>query len=247
MDISSWFFNKWLSVLFKACYVLGPMLLIFWIFKPKWLGKFRIHQPRVVSPDYLREFPATIFGLSVYLLPLLAVIYLKKEFGYSKMYLEISEYGMPYFVFSIFLFAVIGDTYFYWLHRGMHKFKTLKMFHHFHHKSYNVTPLTSYSFHAGEAILNMLSYAFVILVIPFHPLALAIFGTIGMMYTSYIHLGFDIPRSWREKFPPLKIFYSSTQHSIHHQYYDHNFAVYFSFWDKVMKTEKLSHDDLKSS
>lgn len=223
----------------KGLYVLGPMFFIFWIIKPKWLSKFRIEQPRDKKPILLKEFLYSIIGLSVYLIPLYLLMVLQVKFGYTKMYMDPNQYGKFYFYFSFLLFAVIVDTWFYWIHRAMHTVPLLMKFHKTHHNSYNINPLTSYSFHLGEALLNMLSYAFFVLVIPFHPAVLLFFGTMGILYNGYIHLGYDIPEKWRNYFPPLKIMYSARQHAIHHHEYAHNYAVYFRFWDKIMGTERI--------
>jgi Delta7-sterol 5-desaturase len=239
MEYFDWLGTRWLQIILKATYTLTPMLIVFWVWKPDWLAKYRIRQPREEKPRYLTELPATILGLSVYLIPLFTLMILKTKYGYTRMYLDVSEYGFAYFVFSFILFALITDTWFFWIHLGMHRISWLKPIHQWHHRSYNITPLTSYSFHLGEALLNMASYAFFVLVIPFHPSVLAFFGFFGIIYNGYVHLGYDIPQAWREKLPFLKWFYSSRQHSIHHHEYNHNFAVYFTFWDRLMKTEKL--------
>lgn len=241
MENLEWIFSRLLLVLWKGFYVLGPMLLVFWVIKPKFLERFRIYQPRKVAPMFLKELPLAIMGISVYVIPLFFLMYLKVNYGYSAMYLNMDDYSLTYYAFSFFLYFFLIDTWFYWIHRGMHRVSWLKRFHHTHHNSYNINPLTSYSFHIVEALLIMLPYGFYILVVPFHPSVLLVGGFFGILYNGYIHLGYDIPMKWRDRFPPLKLFYSSTQHSIHHHEYDHNFATYFTFWDKIMKTERVEH------
>jgi sterol desaturase/sphingolipid hydroxylase (fatty acid hydroxylase superfamily) len=238
MEELNWLMNRWLLIMFRGACMLAPLFVIFWIWKPAFLQRFRIHQPAQKPTRIPQEIAATIMGLSVYLIPLYGAYVLKRDFGYSKIYLDIAEYGYIYLVFSFVLFAVIVDTWFYWAHRAMHHYPLLARFHHWHHKSYNITPFTSYSFHIGEAIIDMLSYALVLFLIPLHPVVLSFFGLFGIFYNGYIHVGYDFPASWRTGFSPLRYLYSSTQHSIHHQEYKHNYAVYFTFWDRLMKTEK---------
>lgn len=233
--------QRWLQVMLRAGMVLGPMCFLFWILRPKHLAKYRIHQPREIAPKVKEEFPFFILGLSVYLIPSAIGILVSKYFGYSMMYTDIAEFGWPYFFLTIFIFAFTIDTWFYWTHRLMHSHPYFKSIHRLHHRSYNVTPISSYSFHFTEGLLNMAPYGALIFLIPWHPLALTSFGFFGIFYVGYIHLGYDVPAHIRRKSPLFKIFYSSTQHSIHHHLNDHNFAVYFSFWDRVMKTEKIEH------
>ena len=224
-------------ILLRASFILGPMFLLFWILKPGFLEKFRIHQPRQVKPRYLTDLLLTIMGLLVYLIPIYCMAFLSEKFGYSRFYLNIEDYGYGYFALTILFFMVVTDTWFYWTHRLMHSWGYLKKSHAEHHKSYNVTPLTSYSFHLVEALINMFPFFVATLTIPIHPQALFIFSIFGIIYVAYIHLGYDFAYEWRAKNPVLKWFYSSTHHSIHHQRYDGNFGVYFTFWDKVMGTE----------
>lgn len=238
MEDVSWLLSRWSLIMLRAFGVFLPFLLVFWVWKPAFLQGFRIQQPRVVAPRFLADCLATVFGLSVYLIPLYGLFVLKRDFGYTKMYTDISEYGVAYFLFSFLLFAVINDTWFYWAHRAMHTFAPFKTIHEWHHRSYNITPLSSYSFHPGEAILDMIPYALVVFFIPFHPAVLSSFGLFGIFNNSYIHLGYDIPLTWREKFPPLKLFYTARHHALHHHQYNYNFAVNFMFWDRVMGTER---------
>lgn len=231
--------TRWISTMIRAALILGPMALVFWIWRPRWIEGFRIPQPREVRPIVMREIPRTIWGLSVYMLPLMTLIWLKQTLGYSPMYLDMDEYGLPYFIATILIFMVFTDTWFYWAHRLMHSQKILRKCHSVHHQSYNPNPATAYSFDLVESLINMTPYFILVLTIPWHPLALLIFGTFGIFFVGYIHLGYDFGFEWRQRHPVLKWIYSSTHHSIHHQRYEGNYAVYFTFWDKWMKTEIL--------
>ncbi|MFN9998394.1 MAG: 2Fe-2S iron-sulfur cluster-binding protein, partial [bacterium] len=51
------------------------------------------------------------------------------------------------------------------------------------------------------------------------------------------HLGYEIyPKGW-VKFPILKFKTASTHHNMHHQLFNGNYALYFTWWDKWMGTE----------
>lgn len=226
-------------ILLRATLILGPMFLVFWILKPNFLRKFRIHQPKETKPRYLTDLLLTVLGLLVYLIPIFCLGVAREKFGFSKFYLNIEEYGYGYFALTLFYFMFVTDTWFYWTHRLMHSWKFLKAAHGEHHKSYNVTPLTSYSFHIVEALINMLPFFVVTFTIPIHPQALFVFSMFGIVYLGYIHLGYDFAFHWRTQNPVFKWLYTSTHHSIHHQRYDGNYGVYFTFWDKLMGTELM--------
>ncbi len=228
---------RWLSIMQRALLILGPLFLIFWIIKPRWTFRFRIPQLNETQPLYKQEVLGSLIGLSVYLIPIAILMILKQQYGYTKMYTDINEMGWPYFFFSIFFFIFFNDSAFYWTHRWMHTNPTLKKYHSYHHKMVNTTPFAAYSFHLGEALLNMLPYFFIALFIPWHPVAFLVYTIFGMTYNGYVHLGYDFAYKLRMSTPILKWFYTSTHHSIHHQTYQGNYAVYFTFWDRLMKTE----------
>lgn len=236
-NLLSFIIDRGAVILLRAAIVLVPLFVVFWIWKPVALQKFRIPQPKKVEPRHLTDFLLTLMGLLVYLIPIFTLGFLQKKYGYSVFYSDISKYGYAYFVFTIFYCMFVVDTWFYWSHRLMHKVKFLKKAHSVHHKSYNVTPLTSYSFGFVESILNMSSFFIITLTIPMHPLALLIFSMLGIATLGYIHLGYDFFYDYRSRHPILKWHYTSTHHSLHHQFYDGNYGVYFTFWDKIMKTE----------
>ena len=237
MDYIMAFWNSWTTLLIRALLVIGPLFLVFWVIKPAWVKKLRIHQPRHKDVITLKEMPRFIFGLSVYLIPGVALVFSKKTFGYSPMYTDISQYGWVYFAASFLIFAIIIDTWAFWSHYLMHRISAFKKIHQIHHQSYNVTPISAYSLHYIEAVLNVIPYAIIIFLIPWHPTALLIFGIFGMFYNSYLHLGYDLPANWKNKIPGASLLLTSSHHSIHHQQFRGNYAAYFVFWDRLMKTE----------
>lgn len=157
------------------------------------------------------------------------------------MYTDISEHGVAYLFFTFALLIVSVDSWFYWAHRLMHWHPFFSRAHAVHHESYNINPLSAYSVDIVHGILNVVPYAMVLLFVPWHPYPVLAFGIFSIFYNAYIHLGYDIPQSAIQKIWPLRIIYTSSHHAAHHHDYDHNFSAYFTFWDKVMKTEKLTY------
>lgn len=239
MTLSNLLLDRWLAHMIRAALILLPMAAIFWVIGPRWLRKFRIHQPREAVTLTREELPRTILALSLYMVPFVILVLVKSTTGYSPMYTDIRQHGWGYIALTVVIFAVTVDTWFYWAHRWMHKYAYLKKVHNVHHRSYNPTPATSYSFHIVESFINMAPYAVLFLLLPWHPVAIQIFAIFGTFYVGYVHLGYDFAFEWRSKNPILKWMYTSTHHSIHHQKYDGNFGVYFTFWDKLMGTEIL--------
>ncbi len=231
--------QRYAQTLTRAVTVLGPLFFIFWIWKPGFLHKYRL--PLIIPKKniFFQEFLYSFIGLGVYLIPFVTLIYLKKEFGYSQMYTDIAEYGYGYIALTVFIFIVFTDTYSYWTHRLQHRIKALKSTHIVHHKSINISPLTSYSFSFIDAVINMSALFILLLTIPWHPLSYLIYGVFGIFHSGYLHLGYDLPIDWQRKIPILKWHYTSTHHFLHHQKFECNYGQYFVFWDRLMKTEDV--------
>jgi sterol desaturase/sphingolipid hydroxylase (fatty acid hydroxylase superfamily) len=69
------------------------------------------------------------------------------------------------------------------------------------------------------------------------------FVAIGMNVLG--HLGFEFYPAWFASHPVFKWLNTSTHHNHHHKISRGNYALYFTFWDKVMGTE-LMHDKVST-
>lgn len=61
--------------------------------------------------------------------------------------------GWPWIAVTFIGLIVFNDTWFYWWHRLLHHPKIFKRVHAVHHRSVDVNPFSSYSFHALEGFL----------------------------------------------------------------------------------------------
>jgi len=119
----------------------------------------------------------------------------------------------------------------------MHLPRFYKIFHKVHHESTDPSPLTAFAFHPTEAVVEY----FVGFVLPFLlPLNFGVLITwqiFSMLNNVLGHLGYEVyPKGW-VKFPLLKFKTASTHHNMHHQLFNGNYALYFTWWDKWMGTE----------
>lgn len=230
---------RWILSLAIAGFILGSLFLVFWIIKPKWSKALRIQQPGNIEPIFGTELKRSILGLTLYMIPSTILYFTSQYYGYSPMYTDINEHGVFYIFFTFMTLVVLVDTWFYWAHRLMHWHPFFIKAHDIHHQSYNLNPLSAYSVDIVHGILNVVPYACVLLFMPWHPIAIVAFGLFSLFYNGYIHLGYDLPPAWFQKYFPFRLIYTASHHAIHHHDYDHNFSAYFTFWDKLMKTEKL--------
>lgn len=156
--------------------------------------------------------------------------------GLTRVYEETSRYPLWYLIISPVLLLVLYETYYYWLHRWMHSPKVFRIVHRIHHESMRPTVFTSFAFHPLEAFLQLVFFPIIILLIPFHYITLFTVFTIMSVSAVVNHSGVEI---FRNRFL-LKHVISATHHDVHHRHFNHNFGLYFTWWDKWMKTEKTN-------
>ena len=164
------------------------------------------------------------------------------QHGYTRMYRDFNQHSAWYFAGSIIMAMLIHDTYFYWTHRLMHWKKIFPYVHRIHHLSHNPTPLAAYSFHPIEAIIEAGAVPFIALVIPIHPVALAIFGLYSIFMNIMGHLGYELFPAKFARSHWIKWHNSSTHHNMHHHYGKGNYGLYFNVWDRLMKTNHTKYE-----
>lgn len=154
-----------------------------------------------------------------------------------KIYSDVETYGWAYLFFSVVLWTIGLDTYFYWTHRFMHHPKFYRFFHIEHHRSHNPTPFTAYSFAPSEAVLVYLFVPIFFTIVPMHDIAFISAMLVQIIRNAIAHCGYEIfPRGWVHH-PVLGLFSTVTHHDLHHEKGDGNYAFYFTFWDRLMGTE----------
>ena len=142
---------------------------------------------------------------------------------------------------SFLLMVCIHDTYFYFMHRWMHEIKFLRQFHHVHHRSLNPSPYASQSFHWVEALLEIVWIVPFVFLVPVPRLVLIVFSFFTICYNIYGHLGFELATDVRRRPFIFRYLNTSTHHNLHHKnYMNGNYGLYFLFWDRLLKTEKLT-------
>lgn len=180
----------------------------------------------------LSSYSAIIFSITGMVLLVLW------QLGFTQIYANIHDYPLWYIPISIAIYLIIHDFYYYWLHKWMHVSLILRKYHMSHHQSVNTTAFTSFSFHPVESFLQAVIVPIILMIVPMSIVAVMI--TLFLMTLSAIinHAGVEVyPLSKKFKFFQKHII-GATHHDIHHRNLKKNFGLYFTFWDRMMKTEK---------
>ncbi len=222
-------------VVFRYFLMAGLFWMVFYKWRPKSLQQRQIYKtlPNSTIQKFEMKWSLLTSVLFAFSGSFLGLMWQK---GWTKIYLNISQYGWIYFFVSLFLISVVHEVYFYWTHRWLHRPSIYKRFHAVHHKSLTPSPWASFSFHPIEGLINALALPLIVLFIPVHPIALLIYLTLMTLSAVTNHMGFEIlPASARQSIG--KYFISGVHHTMHHKYYKYHFGLFYTFCDQIFKTE----------
>jgi ferredoxin-NADP reductase/sterol desaturase/sphingolipid hydroxylase (fatty acid hydroxylase superfamily) len=214
-----------------------PFFFIFWIVGKKYFKKIRIQETERANLHHFKHdlgFSASTF--LVFAIMDVCLLYLESK-GYTQLYFDINDYGYLWLGVSFFIVLFIDDMFFYWSHRAMHLPRFYKFFHKVHHESTDPSPLTAFAFHPSEAIIEQLMHVVLPFLLPLNFGVMLAWQIFSMLNNVLAHLGYEIyPKGW-VKLPLLQFKTASTHHNMHHQLFNGNYALYFTWWDKWMGTE----------
>lgn len=223
-------------VMLRYFMIAGGFYLFFYIWRPEWFHQRKINQKPHPKGQFWYEFKySTVTSIIFALLGALTVIAWQK--GYTSIYLDVEEFGLLWLILSLPLAMLIHETYYYWLHRWMHNPAIYKSIHKVHHNSLITSPWTAFSFHPIEGLLEGLILPIIVFVIPMHPYVIVTHLTLMTLTSAINHLDVEIYPKGTLKNAFGRLWIGASHHSLHHQKFNCNYGLYFTFWDKWMKTE----------
>lgn len=157
--------------------------------------------------------------------------------GYTAVYQNTNDYPLWYLFASVFIVLFVQDTYYYWIHRWMHLPSVYKYFHLVHHKSVHTSVFTAFSFHPLETILQAIVIPIIAIIIPLHLYAIIAIISLMTISATVNHAGVEIYPSGKFGVWFKKWIIGATHHDAHHKKFNYNYGLYFTFWDRLMKTE----------
>lgn len=195
-------------------------------------------QPGQVRREVLHSLRSiAIFGLVT------GVVVYAAYSGWTRLYLRVDRFGWGWFVLSIGLMIALHDAYFYWTHRLMHRPRLYRLFHHdTHHRSTCPTPWAAYAFSPAEALVQAGIGPLIVVTMPVHPAAFALFMGWQIAFNVFGHCGFEIFPNWFIRSRAGLLLNSVTHHALHHEKYQANFGLYFNVWDRLMGTNHADYE-----
>jgi Delta7-sterol 5-desaturase len=170
-------------------------------------------------------FSGTIIGFSTTWLT--RHEYITFNSGPASWWVICLEYAAYFFLF---------DTWFYWLHRWMHREPMYKWVHKLHHLSTSTNLLTTTSVNPLESFINGGFVPLFLTLISVHPEAMALIGPTNIIMGLYVHSGYELFPRWWNKSWATKWFITATFHDQHHKFFTVNFGGYTTIWDRICGT-----------
>lgn len=235
-----WFFLLtlvfWIIIIARYFLVAGIFYFVFYVWFPEKFKKRKISNKGYKKSQLQKEIRYSIINSFIFALAGVACVIAWQK-GFTKVYLYAFEFGWWYLPVSLVIYMLLQETYYYWLHRWMHYPKIFKIVHKVHHDSNIASPFTAFSFHPYEGILQAIFLPILLLLIPVNIVVLIVLLTI-MTFSSVInHLDIDIfPENPNNLL--TKHIIGAAHHAKHHRYFKYNFGLYFTFWDRLINTEK---------
>jgi len=229
-------FTLFLIIFIRFLIVSGAYHYTFFIlFRKKFDKRILDHTPLKKKQLFKELYWSAISGL---IFAFFAIsIYLLWSLGFTAIYLDINAYPLWYIPIGVFVTLFIQDTYYYWIHRWMHKPSVYRYIHKIHHKSVHTSVFTAFSFHPLETVLQAIILPFIVLFLPLHFYAFLFTLLIMTISATINHAGVEIYPSGKYGKWFGKWVIGATHHDKHHRKFNYNFGLYFTFWDKLMGTE----------
>ncbi|NVJ89414.1 MAG: sterol desaturase family protein [Flavobacteriaceae bacterium] len=200
-------------------------------FSSRFLHKKKLQAKQYKKEIYWSAISGCIFGAVA------VVFYYLYVNDYTLIYNSFSNNSWWYIPISIVLFLFLQDTYYYWAHRWMHLPKVYKYFHLVHHKSIHTSVFTSFSFHPFETILQAAFFPLIVLILPIHLYAFLTVLALMTVSATINHAGVEVYPSGKFGNWFQKWIIGASHHDKHHTKFNYNYGLYFTFWDRLMKTE----------
>ncbi len=224
--------------------VVGLVWLLVWkVFAARLAGR-KVPTPRPSDrAQLLHEVRYSLATLAFGTLGVVVISWLS-EHGYARLSANPADFSPGQLALTFGGLLLLNDLWFYGFHRLLHTRWAFTHLHSVHHRSVEVTPFSSYSFHPLEGFLLGAWIYPVCLWVPIWLPMLAALQALGLANNVMSHLGYELWPAWLVRVPGLRWVNSATFHSLHHTRVNGNFGLMLRVWDRLLGTEVPGYDEV---
>jgi Delta7-sterol 5-desaturase len=222
--------------------IVGILFFLLWKLGEKRFRSARIQARRRVDGRQIAfEVKNTLLVMLVSSPVTLAVSLLYAS-GFTRLTLDADTIGWPMIAVTFAGLLVFNDAWFYCWHRLLHHPRLFRHVHAVHHKSVDVNPFSSYSFHWFEGLILGSWILPMVLLVPIYLPMLGVLHGVGLANNVMSHLGYELLPRWLLRVPLLRWMNTSTFHNMHHTSPRGNYGLMFRFWDRMLGTELPTYE-----
>jgi len=192
---------------------------------------------QIVREVILSTTSCFIFALSA------VAIHATKPLGVTHVYHDWNAHGIGYLAISLVIMVFSFDAYFYFTHRMLHIVGVKRSTHNQHHASVFPTPWAALAFSLPEAFIISLFFFLITTAIPIQFNVFRLFFWIVFIQSALQHSSYEMYPRWWSRVPIIRAWNTPIHHHLHHRFGRYNFGLYFTLWDRLLKTE---HPDMAS-
>lgn len=248
VDLLTSFLSAYVGQIFGYFAVVGLVFLVTRRWAASWFSRRRIRTRgrRLDNAQLVHEVRHSLVVLAIGTAQFLVLGALQAS-GLVSLSEDLGPWGLPGAVAIFVGLIVFNDLWFYSVHRLLHTRWLFKRVHSVHHRSVEVNPFSSYSFHAVEALLITGWVVPVALVLPIPLPVIMVAQVVGLSNNVMAHLGHELLPRWWTRTPVLRWTNTATFHALHHERFTGNYGLFTRVWDRLLGTEldgyELSFDD----
>jgi sterol desaturase/sphingolipid hydroxylase (fatty acid hydroxylase superfamily) len=218
--------------------VIGVLFGAIWIAGASVFAARKLQKKRRVDGRQLRfELGHTLRTLAAGTLSATGVIAVVST-GHGRFTNDIAAAGGAICVVVSFVaMNLFNDLWFYGWHRPLHTHWWFRHVHAVHHKSVDMNPFSSYSFHFFEAFILSAWFIPATLVLPLYLPAVGALQLVVIANNLVSHLGYEFLPRWLLRVPVLQLTNTSTFHNLHHIQFNGNYGLHTRVWDRLFGTE----------
>lgn len=222
--------------------VVGLLFLVLWRWRAERFRGARIQaRNRVDGMQLAFEIKHTLVVLLIGTATATAISLLYAS-GHTRLTTDPDSLGWAVIVATFIALIALNDVWFYFWHRLLHHPRLFRYVHAVHHKSVDVNPFSSYSFHWVEGFILGGWVLPVVLLVPIYLPMLGVLQVVGLANNVMSHLGYEfLPRALL-RLPILRWMNTSTFHNLHHTSFKGNYGLMFRCWDRMLGTELANYE-----
>jgi len=232
---AQWWSNMTVDVSRYAIFAIGVWFVL-WVLLSGVMAGRKIRAATPPARQMLVEFLISIRSVAIFSTIGLLTFSLQKA-GWLPGPMLAATWGPLWFAASLILMIVAHDAYFYWSHRLMHDPRLFRRFHRRHHLSHNPSPFTAYSFDLAEAAVMASFVPLWMIVVPTPWPAVGLFMLHQIVRNTLGHSGYEVMPARNNGRPLFDWLTTTTHHDLHHAQAGFNYGLYFTWWDRWMRTE----------